>query len=130
MKKVMTKIGKLAGVLALGAAMCLTTATALADGDQDFTLHNETKKTIKEVYIDPHSEDEWGDDVMGDDVLENGEEVEMSFEADEDATSWDMKIVFADGKSSVWTKLQLTKITDITLSYKNGKPWATWKNGG
>jgi len=127
MKRIVTKLAKTASVLALGATMCLTTVTAFADGAQDFTLHNKTGKTIKEVYIGPHSEDEWGEDVMGDDVLGDGDEVKISFDADEEATSWDMKVVFDDGKNSVWTKLQLQEITDITISYKTGKPWATWK---
>lgn len=121
-----TRRGFLAGLGALCVSACLLPGVAKA-GDQDFTLHNKTGKEIKEIYIAPHADDEWGEDVMGDDVLEDGDEVEIEFDPKEEAESWDMRVVFRDGKATVWTKLMLNDITDITLSYKDGKPWATWK---
>jgi hypothetical protein len=122
------KLGKIASLVAV-CALTVTLARASFAGDQDFTLHNETGKTVKELYVSPHAEDNWGEDVLGEDVLETGEEVDITFDRKEDAESWDMKVVFSDGKNSVWTKLKLTELTDITISYKNGKPWAKWKNG-
>ncbi len=124
--KLMSRRGLIAGLGAI-CALSLMSPLAFAAGKQDFTLHNETGKTIKEVYIAPHSDEEWGEDVMGDDVLENGEEVDIEFDPKEKADSWDMRVVFSDGKVTVWTKLMLTDITDVTLSYKDGKPWAKWK---
>jgi len=35
-----------------------------------------------------------------------------------------LKVVFSNGSSSVWSKLILTDITDVTLYYKDGKPFA------
>lgn len=110
--------------------MLLFTASAAAQGKQDFTLHNETGKIISEVYVSPNAVDEWEEDVMGsEDVLANGESVDISFSRTEKSNYWDIKVVFSDGKSAVWTKLNLAQITDVTISFKSGKPWATWKNG-
>jgi hypothetical protein len=125
----LTKVTKMAGIVALCALTCSLATAALAYGKQDFTLHNETGKVVTELYVSPHDTEEWEEDVLGDDVLGDEEEVEITFNRAEDAAAWDMKVVFDDGKSSVWTKLKLKELTDITISYKNGKPWATWKNG-
>lgn len=126
-QKTMKSRTVLSRMVALLAVPLLFTSTAFAQGKQDFTLHNETGKEVKELYIGPHSDDEWGEDVLTDDTLETGDAVEISFDPEEEADSWDIKVVFRDGKEAVWTKLILTNITDITLSYKAGKPWATWK---
>ena len=129
MKKLLfRRLGKIAA-LAVVCALTATLAGPSFAGDQDFTLHNQTGKTVQELYLSPHSENEWEEDVLSDEILENGEELEIKFDRKENAESWDMKVVFSDGKSSVWTKLKLTELTDITISFKDGKPWAKWKNG-
>ena len=96
---------------------------------QDFTLHNETGLEIKEVYVSPTAADDWEEDILGTDTLESGNSVDITFTRRHE-DMWDMKVVFRNGKSNVWTKLNLAKITDVTVSFKEGKPWATWKNGG
>jgi hypothetical protein len=46
---------------------------AVAQGKQDFALYNKTGQSITEMYGSPASQDEWGEDILGIDVLENGE---------------------------------------------------------
>ena len=129
---------KLKALVAIFALSVMLVPTALARGKQnfvsaanqnkqDFTLHNETGVEIKEVYISPTSAEKWEEDILGTDTLASGDTVDISFtRRNEDM--WDMKVVFRNGKSNVWTKLNLSKITDVTVSFKEGKPWATWKN--
>jgi hypothetical protein len=105
----------------------LCAANSFAEGDQDFTLHNQTGKVIAEIYVGPTSSDEWGSDVMGKDVVPDGSSVHITFHPNATAKHWDLKIVFDDEKSTVWTNFDLTTIDDITISFKEGKPWATWK---
>lgn len=102
--------------------------SAASQNKQDFELHNETGQEIKEVYVSPTGVDEWEEDILGTDTLATGDSVDISFTRRQE-DMWDMKVVFRSGKSSIWTKLNLSQITDVTISYKNGKPWATWKNG-
>lgn len=104
-------------------------SAAATQNKQDFTLHNETGLEIKEVYVSPTTTEEWEEDILGADTLESGDSVDISFSRRRE-DMWDMKIVFRNGKSNVWTKLNLSRITDVTISFKEGKPWATWKNGG
>jgi hypothetical protein len=115
------------GAISLVALLGLATSSAEEELNLDFTLHNETGKVLDEVYIGPTASDEWGSDVMGKDVVGDGEKVHIAFHPQATAKHWDLKIVFDDGKSTVWTKFDLTTIDDITISFKDGKPWATWK---
>jgi hypothetical protein len=130
------KLKALIAIVALSVMLVPTTfaktkksfVSIASQNKQDFTLHNETELEIKEVYISPTGSDEWEEDILGTNTLESGNSVNITFTRRRE-DMWDMKIVFRSGKSNVWTKLNLSKITDVTLSFKEGKPWATWKNG-
>lgn len=112
-------------------AICLFSSLGVgntaAQGKQDFTLINKTGKVLEEVYVGPTASEEWGDDVMGQDTVPEDASVHITFSPKAKADHWDLKIVFEDGSSSVWTNFDLTTIDEITVSYKDGKPWATWK---
>ena len=97
------------------------------EGELDFTLHNATGKVLTEVYVGPTSSEDWGSDVMGKEVVGDGESVTIKFHPKATAKHWDIKIVFDDGKSNMWTNFDLGTISDVTVSFKDGKPWATWK---
>ena len=101
---------------------------ANAQAKQDFTLHNETGRRIKEVYLSPTGEKDWADDMLGtaaEDEMATGTSREMKFVPSEKASRWDLKVVWMNGKSTVWTDLKITKTTDITLWYKDDMPTAT-----
>lgn len=134
----MNKYSKFFGFVAAGAfALLLFTSATFASGgqdvsfsygDQDFTLHNNTGKTIDEVYVAPSGQKEWGDDVLGeDDVLGSGQQVNIVFSRKNKVNNYDINVVFTDGKDATWTNFDLSTITDITIFFKNGKPWATWE---
>ena len=127
MQKFQSKPRVAAKLAAFALSALLLVTPAFAAGKQDFTLHNKTGKVISELYLSPHDEESWEEDVMGDEVLGDEEDQDITFDRDEQPDAWDMKVVFDDGKSLVWPKLMLTNITDITIFYKNGKPFATWK---
>ena len=128
--KTVIAIFALSAILVPAALAQKTTSfvSAANQNKQDFTLHNETGLEVKEVYVSATGNDNWEEDVLGTDTLASGDEVAISFSRRHE-DMWDMKVVFRNGKSNVWTKLNLSQITDVTVSFKNGKPWATWKNG-
>jgi hypothetical protein len=98
-----------------------------ADGPQDFTLVNRIGTTIEEVYVSPSTEADWEDYVLGTDVLINGDSVEIIFEDRKKQKEWDLKVVTAAGKSWIWEELDLMTISEVTISLRNGKPYATTK---
>ncbi len=93
----------------------------------DFSLVNKTGLTIDEVYVSPSDDDEWGEDVMGKDVLKNGESVDIEFSRKETTCLWDLKVVDSEEDSIEWTKLDLCKANEITLKYEGKHPTAIIK---
>ncbi|MEY2565178.1 MAG: hypothetical protein QOH88_3371 [Verrucomicrobiota bacterium] len=125
---------KTPSAIALGffGAICLLSLLGTGriyaeEGELDFTLHNATGKVLDQVFVGPTTSEDWGDDVMGKDVVGDGESVLIKFHPKATAKHWDLKIVFDDGKWNMWTNFDLSTISDITISFKDGKPWATWK---
>lgn len=115
-------------ILALGVITILLAATAFARaGKQDFILHNETGVEINELYVSPHTSDDWEDDVLGQDTLADGESLKITFDDREKHVKWDLKVADGKGNSIEWEDLDLTEISEVTLHYKDGKAWATVK---
>jgi hypothetical protein len=114
--------------VSVAALSLLLASTALAfQGKQDFTLINKTGVEIHELYVSPHSADNWEEDVLGTDTLPSGQSVTIKFSPKEKAKLWDLKIVDGQGDSIEWESLNLLEISEVTLYYKNGKAWAETK---
>jgi hypothetical protein len=113
--------------LAAFVAALLLAAPAAFAGDQDFILHNQTGVEIHALHIAPHSSDEWGEDILGEDTLANGATLKIKFSRKEKAAHWDLRIEDKDGNSLEWENLNLLEIEEVTLHYKNGKAWADFK---
>ena len=114
--------------LTLGVIALFVTATAFARaGKQDFMLHNATGVEIHELYVSPHSSDDWEEDILGKDTLADGESVKITFDDREKHVHWDLKVVDGKGNSIEWTDLNLIEISEVTLHYKDGKAWADVK---
>ena len=106
--------------LVAGAVLC-TAATlpqlALA-GAQDFTLVNKTGYEIGEVYVSAAKTEDWEDDVLGRDVLPDGDRVDISFSRDTDSCYWDMKVVYTvDGTTAEWQNFNLCEVSKIKIFY-------------
>jgi hypothetical protein len=127
MKRTQSRIWKTAAAAAALSLLLATTALALRQGAQDFTVVNKTGVEIHELYVSPHSSDNWEEDVLGTDTLPSGESVEIKFSPKEKAKLWDLKVVDGKGNSIEWTRLNLLEISEVTLHYKDGKAWAETK---
>jgi hypothetical protein len=101
--------------------------TAMAQGKQDFTLHNKTGMEIHELYICPHSSNDWDVDILGEDTLPTGQSLDITFARKEKAKLWDLRIVDGQGNSVDWDNLNLLQISEVTLHKKGNKVWADVK---
>lgn len=115
--------------LVLGVLALLVTTTVLArssarTGTQDFLLVNQTGVVITEVYVSPHSSNDWEEDILGRDTLAAGASVNVTFSDRDSRSNWDLKIVDEDGDTLEWTNLKLNQISKVTLYWKDGKGWA------
>lgn len=98
------------------AAMFMLHGVALA-GQQDFTIMNKTGYPLKHIYVSESDNEKWDEDVLGRDVLEDGESFDLSFGKAEKTCKWDMKVIYDDGESAVWQDLNLCQISKLTLRW-------------
>lgn len=107
---VMVALAMLA-VLALG-----TTSTALAADPRDFTLVNATGQTIREVYVSPSSDPNWGSDVLRDDVLPAGRRITITFTRFRPGNCfYDIKVVTRGGGEGVLRDVNLCETGTVTF---------------
>ena len=99
----------LVGVLTL---LFATATSALAD-ERDFTLHNNSSVDISYVYLSPSTSSFWGDDVLGEDVLPSGDEVDITFDDPRTTCVWDVKAVAHDGSEGYIYKVDLCSVSDV-----------------
>ena len=92
------------------------TGTAFA-GRQDFTLVNLTGRDIINLYITPSDTFYWDNDILGLDILENGDSTHIRFSRKETDRYWDMKAIFSDGNDWVWEDIDLFSVSLITLRF-------------
>jgi hypothetical protein len=87
----------------------------------DFVLTNATGYRIAGVYLSPTSEDNWGENILSEE-LGDGDSVQIQFSPDAEATKWDLRADWAmedgaDQEFVYWTGLSLDEINKLTLKY-------------
>lgn len=106
----------LAGAAAFVMAFVLT-GTAVKAGDADFTLVNKTGYEIKAVYVAGHDSDSWGNDILGEDTLGDGESVKITF-GHSSKCKFDIKVTYSvDNSSPKWENVDLCQYDKITLTW-------------
>ena len=106
----------------LAFSWCVLTALAgpahAADAKQDFDLVNKTGFEIKHVYVSPSKSDEWEEDVLGKDTLDDDETWAIKFHRSEKTCKWDLKVVYSDdGSSAIWHDIDLCSVEKVTIRY-------------
>jgi len=102
-------------LLGLLLVISLLFSSTVFAGSQDFELINNTGKAITHIYVSPTNVNDWQEDVLGQDILENGDSVRISFGNGERAANWDIKATYANGNELYWEKFNLKTISTITL---------------
>jgi len=96
----------------------LTASAGAEEAKQDFSLVNKTGYELKAVYVSPNKSDDWEDDVLGQDTLDDGGTVDIKFHRSEKTCHWDLKVVYADDNSSaVWNNIDLCSVSTISIHY-------------
>lgn len=98
----------------LAAVFVLAFVSMAFAGAQDFILVNNTGADIYVVNISPSGVNDWEEDILGRDVLENGESVTVTFGLGNTAL-WDIQAVFKDGSSISWYEINLLEVSKVTL---------------
>lgn len=84
--------------------------------NQNFTLNNRTGYTVMTLNVSPNNVGEWGPDVLGRDVLANGESVEITFPRAETQCLWDIRATYEDGDTDDMRGVNLCELTTVNLT--------------
>ncbi len=107
-----------AATLSLGLVAGAASMAIADEARQDFELVNKTGYDISHVYVSPTKSDDWEEDVLGKDVLNDGDAWDIKFSRSTKTCKWDLKVVYADDNSAAyWKNIDLCKVGKITIRY-------------
>ncbi len=99
-----------------GDASAPTSSTQAMDAtNQNFTIHNRTGQAIMRLFVSAVSTNSWEEDILGRDILPNGESATIRFPRAETACAWDIKVELQDGTSSELRGVNLCQTTDVNV---------------
>ena len=109
----------------LAAAFLFAPTTSFA-GTQDFTLVNQTGWVVYEIYVSETSNEDWEEDVLGKDVLDNGGRLDITFSG-RSACLWDIMVVDGDDNTVEWTGINLCEVSVVVLRCNKKECWADYE---
>lgn len=82
----------------------------------NFTLYNETSKSIYSLYVSAARSNTWGPDILGNSVLKSGEYTRIIFpnQTSDSPCIYDVKVVFEDRTNSV-ARHNLCQFDSVTV---------------
>jgi hypothetical protein len=113
----------------VAAVLTFAVPAVAQDAKQDFKMVNATGYELKALYVSPSKSDDWGDDILGQDVLSDGQVVNVHFSPKVHTCKWDLKVTYSDDDSNaVWQEIDLCTVEKITIHYdrKNNVTRATF----
>ena len=106
-------------------ALALAATVAFA-GTQDFTLVNQTGGEIYRVFISETANDDWEEDVLGQDVLPDGNRLNVSFSG-RSACLWDIMVMDEYENTVTWTGINLCEVSVVVLRCDESECWAEYE---
>jgi hypothetical protein len=89
---------------------------AAGQARQNFTITNNTGHVLTTLNVSPSNENSWGEDILGRDVLANGENAEISFERGETQCQWDIRATYDDGGTTDARGVNLCEVATVNLT--------------
>ncbi len=100
-------------------------APAMA-GTQDFRLVNQTGVEIYNLYISEANNENWEEDVLGENVLPSGGSLFIQFSG-RSACMWDMQVTDDEGGSVTWQAIDLCESSVVVLMCDDEECWAEFE---
>ena len=97
------------------------TAGSVFARTHDFVLVNRTGRDIYSVYPSPSKSNSWEEDILGRDVMKNGDKITIRFDAGR-AKYWDIKVVYSSGRFSSWHHIDLIRAKKFIMTRKEITP--------
>lgn len=93
-------------------SLCLLMFSGIASA-ATINVVNQTGVEIHELHITISSQNDWGGDLLGSEVMPSGTQIGISL--DPNAGAWDMQAQDPDGNTLSWTNLNLQGVSQVVL---------------
>ena len=84
--------------------------------NQNFTIANNTGHVVTTLAVSPSNSDQWGPDILGRDVLNNGESAAITFDRSETQCNFDIRATYDDGDTTDMRGVNLCSVATVTLT--------------
>lgn len=81
--------------------------------NQNFTLNNRSQAVISHVYVSAADDSNWGEDIMGQDVLNAGQSVEIEFPREASQCNWDVRVTIDGDQNEEIRNVNLCETTEV-----------------
>jgi hypothetical protein len=88
---------------------------AVGTARQNFSILNSTGHTVMTVNVSPTSETSWGPDILGSQVLQNGQTLEVSFDRATAECNFDIRATYDDGDTTDMRNVNLCQTATVNL---------------
>jgi len=88
---------------------------SVATARQNFSVVNRTGHIVMTLNVSPTSEDEWGPDILGSDVLQNGQTAAVTFDRAETQCNYDIRATYDDGDTTDMRNVNLCQVGTVNL---------------
>ena len=90
-------------------------STSVGTARQNFSVVNGTGHTVQTLNVSPTTEDEWGPDILGTDVLQNGQTAQVTFDRAETQCNYDIRATYDDGDTTDVRNVNLCQVATVNL---------------
>ena len=97
-----------------GGEAAAPTAT-VGTARQNFSVVNTTGTTVLTLNVSPTNENEWGEDVLGTQVLGPGQTAQIVFDRAEEQCNYDIRATYTDGDTSDVRNVNLCQVGTVNL---------------
>ena len=105
---------KIIAALVVTGFLAVSASTAASAANRHVDIVNDTGKTMSEFYASATGTDDWEEDILGEDTLDNGGVFDIDIDDGTGACKFDFKAVFTDGTSHVRRAVDVCKISSFT----------------
>lgn len=95
--------------------------------DPVFELLNSTGFSLYGVYISESIDDEWSDNLLADELLEDGDSCDITFETSSRKRWWDIMVMDGEDNEYIFEHLDLGSGRKVTLRCEDGAALVEWE---
>lgn len=89
--------------------------TTVGTARQNFSVVNATGHIVVTINVSPTTENEWGPDILGSQVMQPGQTAQVVFDRAETQCNYDLRVTYDDNDTSEMRNLNLCQVATVQL---------------